>query len=99
MLRLRFGSGGAVFDPPSGTHSQGQYVCDLIRPASRATIPGPASPFSLKTAHCAVFRALEPPEGKAGTDYTDARQHYTNSILHDNSHYDLWNNNINGNLT
>ena len=22
--------------------------------------PGPAGPFSLKTAHCAVFRALEP---------------------------------------
>ena len=34
------------------------------RPASRAISPGPAGPFSLKTVHWTVFRALEPPEGE-----------------------------------
>ncbi len=31
----------------------------------RATVRGPAGPFSLKTVHWTVFRALEPPRGKA----------------------------------
>ncbi len=42
----------------------GGMTGDLIRQRA-ATYPGPAGPFSLKTVHWTVFRALEPPEGKA----------------------------------
>ena len=46
------------------SYSSGVYFSTSSVSLSGCHLPGPAGPFSLKTVHWTVFRALEPPQGE-----------------------------------